>query len=118
MTEPHSRLVYSTDGGRVRPPAPAPKPQGDGGAPRAPSSAGGYVRLQRERKGRGGKTVTLITGLDGSPDTLDALLRELKQVCGAGGIRNASTIEIQGDHRDRIEARLTGQGHRVKRVGG
>lgn len=62
--------------------------------------------------------MTLITGLDGAPDTLDALLRELKQVCGAGGMRTASTIEIQGDHRDRIEARLTAHGHHVKRVGG
>ncbi len=121
MPDPNSRLVYSTDGGRVgeksksrpvRPrvsqtPAPRPLP------------ADGVVRIQREKKGRGGKTVTVVTGLPGGASELDALLKDLKQHCGAGGTRDgAAVLEIQGDHRARIEARLVALGHRVKVTGG
>ena len=80
--------------------------------------ADGFARIQREKKGRGGKTVTLVTGLPGGARGLDALLKDLKQHCGAGGTRDGAVLEIQGDHRERIEARLVALGHRVKLAGG
>lgn len=122
MPEPRTRLVYSTDGtdaGRVAGKHPRPAPaRSQTSAPRREPPADGVVRIQREKKGRGGKTVTVVTGLPGTPTALDALLKDLKQFCGAGGARDGSTIEIQGDHRARVESRLTALGHRVKQAGG
>ena len=123
MPDPNSRLVYSTDGtdaGRVgeksRPrPARARAAQP---STRTPLPADGFVRIQREKKGRGGKTVTLVTGLPGGARELDALLKDLKQHCGAGGTREGSVLEIQGDHRERLDVRLVALGHRVKLAGG
>lgn len=115
----NSRLVYSSDGGRVREDPPQRKrtarPAKSG--PAAPP-ADGVVRIQRTKQGRGGKTVTLITGLPGSDDDLDALLKALKQLCGAGGARDGRHLEIQGDHRERIRERLETLGHRPKLAGG
>ncbi len=116
MPEANSRLVYSSDGGRVAPPretkrAPS-KP-----APGAPPDDG-VVRIQRSKQGRGGKTVTLVTGLAGSESDLDSLLKLLKQHCGAGGSRDGRTLEIQGDHRERVRERLEALGHRPKLAGG
>lgn len=117
-----TRLVYSTDGEHVasaKRAAPPSKP-----ARATPPAAGrsepddGWVRIRREKSGRGGKTVTTITGLPGSERDLDELLKALKQTCGAGGTREGRALEIQGDHRDRVEAKLTSLGHRVKRAGG
>ncbi|RJQ11097.1 MAG: stress response translation initiation inhibitor YciH [Dehalococcoidia bacterium] len=87
-------------------------------APRPPLPVDGFVRIQREKKGRGGKTVTIVTGLPGGTRELDALLKDLKQLCGAGGTREGSVLEIQGDHRERLEDRLIALGHRVKLAGG
>lgn len=122
-TGDNSRLVYSTDGGRVKPPltphnrkvdaprpAPAPKP---GGPP-----DDGIVRISRDRKARGGKTATTITGLPGSEPELDALLKALKQHCGAGGSREGRTLVIQGDQRERLLERLQALGHKPKLAGG
>ena len=78
----------------------------------------GYVRIARDRKGRGGKTMTVITGLPGDDDTLVALAQRLKRLCGSGGTAKGGVVEIQGDHRDRIEAELRSMGYKVKRVGG
>ncbi len=119
MPEPNSRLVYSTDGGRVRAEKPAPKRASSSVKPGAPSvPADGVVRIQRSKQGRGGKTVTLVTGLPGSEGDLDALLKTLKQLCGAGGAREGRTLEIQGDHRERIRERLEVLGHKPKLAGG
>ena len=76
------------------------------------------MRIKREKKGRGGKTVTTITGLPGGPGDLDAMLKTLKQLCGAGGTIEGTTLEIQGDHRARVQAKLEALGHRVKLSGG
>lgn len=78
----------------------------------------GVVRLHRDRKGRGGKTVTLITGLPGSPAELTELCATLKRFCGCGGAVKDGTIEIQGDHRERLAAKLTELGYRTKLAGG
>ena len=78
----------------------------------------GVVRLLRDRKGRGGKTVTLVAGLSGSPATLAALASELKRLCGTGGTLRGELIEIQGDHRERLRSELERRGYTVKLAGG
>lgn len=117
-----SRLVYSTDGGRVQPPRPAPKAstpvRGRTPAPAASVPDDGIVRLHRGKPGKGGKPLTLITGLTGTESDLDALLKQLKQAIGAGGSREGRVLSIQGDHRDRLQERLETLGYRVKRAGG
>ena len=78
----------------------------------------GVVRLLRDRKGRGGKTVTLIAGLSGSTAALTALASDLKRLCGTGGSLRGDFIEIQGDHRERLRAELERRGYTVKIAGG
>lgn len=120
----NSRLVYSTDGtaaGRTKLPEPPRAPQRRGAPQQQPAPSvpdDGIVRLFRDRKGRGGKTATAITGLPGSDADLDAMLKKLKQQIGAGGVREGRTLLIQGDHRDRLAADLQALGHKVKLAGG
>jgi translation initiation factor 1 len=76
------------------------------------------VRLHRDRKGRGGKSVTLITGVPGSAADREQLATDLKRRLGTGGALKGDAIEIQGDHRDRLLAELTAMGFRVKLAGG
>lgn len=83
-----------------------------------PATAAGGVRVSRETGGRGGKTVTVVRGLPLEPAALDALARTLKAACGAGGTVKDGTIEIQGDHRDTVMARLEQAGWRPRRAGG
>jgi translation initiation factor 1 len=78
----------------------------------------GVVRLLRDRKGRGGKTVTLITGLTGSEAALTALASDLKRMCGTGGTLRGDVLEIQGDFRDRLRAELERRGYTVRVAGG
>jgi translation initiation factor 1 len=78
----------------------------------------GVVRIARDRKGRGGKTMTVITGLPGDEAALVALAQTLKRLCGSGGTARDGVIEIQGDHREKLAAHLTKLGHRVKLAGG
>ncbi|XGB44102.1 MAG: translation initiation factor [Nodosilinea sp. LVE1205-7] len=72
------------------------------------------LRVQVSRKGRGGKTVTLVSGFSHSPDTLATLARQLKAHCGTGGTVKDDTVEIQGDHREKLVTVLAAQGYRVK----
>jgi translation initiation factor 1 len=78
----------------------------------------GVVRLLRDRKGRGGKTVTLITGLSGSSAALTALASDLKRMCGTGGTLRGDVLEIQGDFRDRLQTELERRGYTVRVAGG
>ena len=78
----------------------------------------GVVRLLRDRKGRGGKTVTMVAGLSGSPTAMAALASELKRLCGTGGTLRGELIEIQGDHRERLRSELERRGYTVKLAGG
>lgn len=78
----------------------------------------GYIRIARDRKGRGGKTMTTVTGVPGDDAALTALAQRFKRLCGSGGTAKDGIIEIQGDHRDRLEAELKTLGYKVKRVGG
>lgn len=124
-----SRLVYSSDGEHIVSRDASRRPVGGKPAakqasrrakvsvpPAAP--ADGTVRIHRSTGGRNGKTVTLIVGLPGDDGDLDRVLKVLKQHCGAGGTRNGASLEIQGDHRERVRERLEALGHRVKLAGG
>lgn len=108
----NSRLVYSSDDGDRRqrysdrrPPAPT--------GPRLPDD--GVVRVFREKGGRGGKTVTVVRGVSGD---LTAVAKDLKRHCATGGAVKDGAIEIQGDHRDKVVARLVAGGYRAKPAGG
>jgi translation initiation factor 1 len=69
--------------------------------------------LQLEKKGRGGKTVTVVRGLVLTPEDLKNLVKDLKETCGTGGTVKEGTIEIQGDHRARIASRLKALGYKT-----
>ena len=120
--QPHNRLVYSTDGtasGRVTGTRPASSARSIGKA--APTSAlpdDGIVRIARDKKGRGGKTATTVTGLPGTEDELDALLKRLKSTLGSGGTREGRGLVLQGDLRERLMKELTALGHKPKLAGG
>lgn len=76
------------------------------------------IRVQASRKGRKGKTVTVITGFQAQPETLAALLKQLKTQCGAGGTVKENEIEIQGDHTQKLVQILTQLGYKAKISGG
>jgi translation initiation factor 1 len=82
------------------------------------SSAAARVRVGREVAGRGGKGVSVISGLPLAGAELEALATRLKKTCGAGGAVKDGTIEIQGDHRDRLVVELQKLGFEAKRSGG
>jgi len=90
------------------------KPQAS--RPAAPGPA--KVRVGREVAGRGGKGVTVITGLPLDAAALEALAGQLKRACGAGGAVRGDRIEIQGEHRDRLLVELGKLGYDAKRAGG
>ncbi len=76
------------------------------------------LRVQASRAGRKGKTVTIITGFQSSPETLAALLKQLKAQCGSGGTVKDNTIEIQGDHKQKLLEVLIKLGYKAKISGG
>lgn len=113
------RLVYSTEHGQV-----AKTMKKNKGA--KPSSGTGAVvknakqgvRIHREVKGRGGKTVCVIDGLPLSDGELKVLLKKLKGQLGTGGAIKNNSLEIQGDHRDKLLSLLEKEGHKAKLAGG
>lgn len=110
-------LVYSTDSGRHCPDCRQPidacickqgaVPAGDG-----------IARVRRETKGRGGKTVTSISGVLLAEDALKDLASALKRRCGTGGALKDGVIEIQGDHVDLLLEELAKRGFKAKKSGG
>lgn len=113
-------LVYSTEQGRTCPACrralTACTCRAAAAARPAPSD--GIVRVSRETGGRGGKTVTVVRGLPLEADALAALAKTLKAACGTGGTVKQGAIELQGEHRDAVLARLEQAGWRVRRAGG
>lgn len=113
-----SNLVYSTDAGRMCPQCrhPAAACVCKKAAKRGASD--GVVRVSRQTKGRGGKTVTRIEGLLLDDDALVQLGKQLRSACGSGGTVKDGVIEVQGDHCDKVMEALTHQGYAPKRSGG
>lgn len=103
-----SRLVYSTETGRIK-----AKPNQTHNT----SPSDGIVRLQLETKGRKGKGVTTIRGIEETGAELKIRAKKLKQLCGTGGSVKNTIIEIQGDHRDKLKSHLEGLGFTVKIAG-
>ncbi len=118
-SDSNSRLVYSTEqnnhcgkcGKKINKCKCSEKKQ-------AQPKGDGIVRIQRETKGRKGKGVTLITGIDRPENDLKILAKELKQKCGTGGAIKNGVIEIQGDHRNVLMELLKKAGFTVKLAGG
>ena len=111
-------MVYSTERGLVCPKCRLPVStcrcrKGE------PAPAGdGIARVRRETKGRGGKTVTTVSGVRLGGEALRNLASDLKRRCGTGGTVKEGVIEIQGDHRETIVAELSRRGFTVKLAGG
>ena len=108
LSTPHSPLPTP------HPPPPTPHP-----AAAVPALQGNTpVRVGRERKGRGGKTVSIITGVMSRETGRQALLKLLKNKLGTGGALEEGQIIIQGDHRERIVEILNELGYKAKTAGG
>lgn len=102
------RMVFSTDGGRVKEEKPQQTaPEGDG-----------IVRIRRETKGRKGKGATTVSGIELPEKELKALAKELKKKSGVGGSVKNFVIEIQGDQRELAKEFLEKKGYTVKLAGG
>jgi len=111
-------LVYSTKGGRMCPTCGWPldncQCSATRGAGREAVPDRVVAKLRMEKKGRGGKTVTVIFGLPDNAEFLKTLCGELKRACGCGGAVTADGVELQGELRDRVRAHLEKKGFVVK----
>ena len=76
------------------------------------------LRVQISRKGRKGKSVTVISGFAHNRETLDALAKQLKAQCGSGGTVKDNSIEIQGEHAPKVVSLLIEKGYKAKVSGG
>ena len=111
-------LVYSTETGRMCPACGQPVAQCSCRRDSSLPAADGVVRVSRETRGRGGKAVTVITGLALDSLALGQLGKQLRTACGTGGTVKGGTIELQGDQRDAVIGMLRKQGWNVKAAGG
>lgn len=111
-------LVWTSDGGSLC--TGCGQPRGACTCRRADAGPAGdrVVRVFLETKGRKGKAVTVVRGLDPDPAALDELARELKRACGTGGSVKDGAVEIQGDQREKVAQLLRGRGLTVKLAGG
>ena len=118
----NSRLVYSTETGKICPSC--QKPDADCTCkkkkPRSPENIkiDGIIRIQREVKGRKGKTVTTGSGFQIDDAELKNLATELKRRCGTGGSVKDGVIIIQGDHKETLVTELKNRGYKAKIAGG
>jgi translation initiation factor 1 len=111
-------LVYSTDSGRMCPDCRKPSTACICKLAKSVPKSEGVARVSRSTKGRGGKTVTLVTGLALDALALAQLGKQLKAACGSGGTVKDGVIEVQGDHCDQVMQALAKQGFTAKRAGG
>jgi translation initiation factor 1 len=111
------KLVYSTRTGDMR-----QQPRRSSARAKVLPPNQQTIKLMRDRKGRGGKVVTVATGFALSTDDLTTLAKDLKTLCGAGGTikqgDDGQVLEIQGDHREKVGEKLTSLGFKVKFAGG
>jgi translation initiation factor 1 len=116
-TKKQDKLVYSTRSGDER-----KKPEISVGPRHSLPPAQQNLKIMRDKKGRKGKMVTVISGFVLAEPDLEALSKTLKAWCGAGGtIKNEEglqIIEVQGDHRERVAEKLKTLGYKVKLAGG
>ncbi len=111
-------LVYSTDSGRMCPVCRQAQAACTCKAKAAAPVGDGVVRVQRQSKGRGGKTVTLVKGVPLDALALVQLGKDLRSACGAGGTVKDGVIEVQGDHVATLLQALAGRGWTVRQAGG
>jgi len=104
-------VVYSTETGRIAKQRKAKRTA-------SPLVAGGGILVHREKKGRGGKEVTVILGLSSNQHDLKSIAKQLKTRIGTGGAIKNGTIEIQGNHCDQVLALLMEAGIKAKKGGG
>ena len=118
----NSRLVYSTDSGRVCPDCGKPVIKCSCKTKKSKLQSNiqfdGIIRIRRELKGRKGKTVTTVSGFQINADELKNLATQLKRRCGTGGSVKDGVIIIQGDHRDTLITELKNRGFKAKIAGG
>ncbi|GGA07866.1 translation initiation factor [Okeania sp. KiyG1] len=105
------RVVYSEFGNN------ATSPATERAVPNLPPNQQN-LKVQASRKGRKGKTVTIISGFQSNQEILTALLKQLKNQCGAGGTLKDNEIEIQGEHKQKLLEILTKLGYKAKISGG
>lgn len=72
--------------------------------------------VRKEKKGRGGKTVTVVEGYQGNPMVLEKLCKKVKQQCGVGGSVQNKTFIIQGDKADQVVKILIKEGYNAKKT--
>jgi translation initiation factor 1 len=114
-----STLVYSTEVGRTCPACRRAIAECTCAAnARAAQAGDGVVRVSRQTKGRGGKSVTVIKGLALDAIALASLAKQLRTACGAGGTVKEGVIEVQGDHCELVTETLKKLGHGAKRPAG
>lgn len=116
-----SPLVYSTDTGTICPACQNPEKEcicAELKESEVHESGTGEVRIQRTTKGRAGKCVTVVSGLPLTKKELGELLKELRNYCGSGGSVKRGSIEIQGDHREKLKKALEERGWKAKFSGG
>lgn len=106
-----SKLVYSTETGKVNEQKEQPEIIGQ-------AFKDGFLRITKQTKGRKGKGVILVEGLETTPQELKKLAQTLKKKCGTGGAVKDDIIEIQGDDREKVKTVLESLGYRCKLAGG
>jgi translation initiation factor 1 len=111
-------VVFSTERGLVCPKCRVPAAKCRCRREELTPAGDGIVRVRRETKGRGGKTVTAVSGVPLAGEALRNLASDLKRRCGTGGTVKDGVIEIQGDHGEAIAAELSRRGFTVKLAGG
>ncbi len=75
------------------------------------------IDIRLDKKSRGGKMVTVLSGFQSNPKELDTLCQTFKKLCGTGGTVRDNLIEIQGDHRKKMEQALIERGYKTRMIG-